>query len=98
VPLGNLDAFREWVERDDPKYRDARPVEAWIAQLAEKPWARPSRPVPEISNQPEYEVRAALLPDADGVEVIYRHTYDPGGAVGTVDLIWVGRAGLRGDG
>lgn len=41
-------------------------------------------------------MRTAVLP-ASSVEVIYRHTYDPGASAGTVDLIWVGRTGTHGD-
>jgi hypothetical protein len=96
VPFGSVDAFRDWVGRDDPSYREARLVEAWIAQLGDRPWAEPSEPAPEMSNQPEYEVRTAVLPGS-GVEVIYRHTYNPGASAGTVDLIWVGRIGTHGD-
>jgi hypothetical protein len=62
----------------------------------QSPWAAPSEPVPEMSNQPEYEVRIVVLPGTPAVEVIYRHTYDPGAVVGTVDLIWVGRVGIAG--
>jgi len=51
-----------------------------------------------MSNQPEYEVRIAVLPGTAPLEVIYRHTYDPRAVAGTVDLIWVGRVVLPGDG
>ncbi|HUC15721.1 MAG TPA: hypothetical protein VMS00_14820, partial [Acidimicrobiales bacterium] len=88
MPLGRVDAFGDWIDRDDPSYRVARPIEAWIAELGSRPWAGPSEPVPEMSNQPEYEVRTAVLSGIAAVEVIYRHTYDPGASAGTVDLIW----------
>jgi hypothetical protein len=39
-----------------------------------------------MSNQPEYKVRTAVVPGSS-VEVIYRHTYNPGASPGTVDLI-----------
>jgi hypothetical protein len=44
------------------------------------------------------QLRIAVLPGIAPIEVIYRHTYDPGAVAGTVDLIWVGRAVLPGDG
>lgn len=49
-------------------------VRWWIADLALTPWQAPSVPFPELSNQPEYEVRSAVVPQT-GIEVIYRHHY-----------------------
>lgn len=46
------------------------------------PQAFPSR---ELSDYPRDEVRSAVIPDTDGVEVFYRHTY----ADGQVDVIAV---------
>lgn len=42
-------------------------------------------PFAELSDQPKYEVRSAVVPGS-GVEVFYRHDY----ATDVVDLIWVG--------
>ena len=47
---GRLPTFRDWAGQDDPSYREARLVEAWIAQLGDRPWAEPSQPVPEMTN------------------------------------------------
>ena len=60
-------------------------VRWWIADLALTPWQAPSVPFAELSNQPEYEVRSAVVPGTD-IEVIYRHHY----VTDLVDLIWVG--------
>lgn len=60
-------------------------VRWWIADLALTPWQAPSVPFPELSNQPEYEVRRAVVPQT-GIEVINRHYY----ATDLIDLIWVG--------
>lgn len=45
------------------------------------------RPVSELSDQPAYEVREALIPDSGGVYVMYRCFY---GQTDVVDLIVVG--------
>ena len=91
MPLGSVGAFSEWVERENPSYLEAKRVESWINELSDRPWTAPSEPVPEMSNQPEYEIRQAVVPGTERIEVIYRHTYYPEAATGIVDLIWVGR-------
>ena len=91
MALGNVEAFSDWVGRDNPSYLEAKRVESWVNELRDRPWTAPSVPMPEMSNQPEYEVRQAVVPGTDRVEVIYRHTYSTEAAAGLVELIWVGR-------
>lgn len=74
MPLGNAQAFRDWVARDNPSLSRARLVKDWIAEAADRPQAAPGTPIDEMSNQPAYEVRWAKVPGTD-VEVFYRHTY-----------------------
>jgi hypothetical protein len=62
-------------------------VEAWILGLDRAPWMFPSTPIQELSFQPDFETRSAIVPDSGGVEVFYRNEY----ASDIVDLIWVGR-------
>ena len=59
----------------------------FIAELGDEPWRAPSVPIPELSSQPEYEVRVAAL-DVNGetpVWVWYLHAY----ATGNVDVVAV---------
>lgn len=67
-----------------------RPVRDWVGRLGDAPWQAPSVPFPEVSDQPNYEIRMALLSDLDGVEgqwveVFYKQIYE--GQI--VDLIFV---------
>lgn len=51
-------------------------------------WQAPSAPHDELSNVPEYQIRATTpLPGTGGVIVIYRVE----GSTDIVDLWWVGR-------
>jgi hypothetical protein len=93
MPLGSASEFHEWIKRDNPPYVEARLVENWIIEASEAPWSAPSVPIPEMSDQPRYEVRAAVIPGTDHVEVIYRQTY----ATRVIDLIWVGRRPMQGE-
>jgi len=73
---------------DQPRPTDTtgtRRVRAWIDGLGETPWQAPSIPFPELSDQPHYEVRTAVVPGSGGIEVFYRHDY----LRDLVDLIWV---------
>jgi hypothetical protein len=87
VPLREIGAFAEWIEREAPSRRARSVARTFIAELGDEPWRAPSVPVPELSSQPEYEVRSALLVvegEAD-VQVWYLYAY----ASGNVDLIAV---------
>ena len=83
MPLGDVWAFRDWILRDNA---EARPVEAWLVELGHRPYAHPSVPVPEMSQQPFYEVRYAAIGDPP-VGIWYRQTYGSG----IVDLFAVRR-------
>jgi hypothetical protein len=85
MPLGDVQPFYDWIERNDPVYRRARPVESWLIQVGQAPYRAPSEPIDWMSNRPLYEVRSAEVSDPP-VWVLYRRTY----ATETVDLIWVG--------
>jgi hypothetical protein len=82
VPLRDTAAFDEWVERVRPSAELTDRVWEWIRGLDATPWQAPSIPFPELSDQPEYEVRSA---EVAGVDVFYRHEY----ATGNVDLIGI---------
>ncbi len=87
MPLREIDAYFEWIERERPSRRARSAARTFIAELGDEPWRAPSVPIGELSNQPEYEVRAALLTGNGGLEVQvwYLHAY----ATGNVDLIAV---------
>ena len=82
MPLRDTAAFDEWVERANPSKELSEPVWEWIQGLEGTPWQAPSVPFPELSDQPDYEVRSA---EVGGVDVFYRHEY----ATGNVDLIGI---------
>ena len=54
-------AFDDWIGRDDPSYRVARPVEAWITGLDRESWQAPSVPIEDLSKRPVYEFRQAVI-------------------------------------
>jgi hypothetical protein len=85
VALRDVGAFHDWVEREKPSPAAWRAARAFIAELGDHSWQAPSVPVAELSVQPVFEVRHALLPvpAEAGVEVWYRHEY----ATDDVDLI-----------
>lgn len=86
MSLGDISAFGRWVEIANPTLPVWRHARWWVADLAVKPWQAPSRPVPEQSDQPIYEVRTAEIPRTGGIEIVYRYWYD----TEVVDLIWIG--------
>ena len=87
MPLREVDAYFEWIERETPSHRARSVARTFIAELGDEPWRAPSVPIGELSSQPEYEVRSALLAVDGGLEVQvwYLHAY----ATGNVDLIAV---------
>jgi hypothetical protein len=60
----------------------------FLAEIGDESWRYPSVPIPELSDQPVYEVRRATLP-VDGedrpVRIWYRHFY----ATDEVDILAV---------
>ena len=86
MPLRDVSPLAEWARREDPRYSVWRTVAGWVALLDTDPWRSPSRPLPEMSDLPHYEIRTAEVKGSGGVEVLYRRTFE--GEV--VDLLWVG--------
>ena len=87
MPLREIDAYFEWIEREAPSFGVRSVARSFIAELGDEPWRFPSVPIAELSDQPSYEVRTAILP-VDGaleIQVWYLHAY----ATGNVDLIAV---------
>jgi hypothetical protein len=87
VALRDVGAYHDWVARERPSLPARRTARAFIAEIGDQSWKSPSVPVAELSVQPLYEVRHALLDvhGEAGVEVWYRHEY----ATDDVDLIAV---------
>lgn len=85
MALGNTKPYYEWVEREEPSLRAKRTARSFIADIGDRPWLAPSVPIAELSLQPQYEVRSALLgvPGENAIQVWYRHDY----ATADVDLI-----------
>lgn len=87
MALRDIGEYHAWIEREQPSKTARLAARSFIAELGDRPWRAPSVPIPELSHQPEYEVRMASLPverDHD-VSVWYLHYY----ATGDVDLIAV---------
>jgi hypothetical protein len=85
VALGNIDALYEWAESDEELlYSVFRRVELWIAGLASTPWQQPSVPLTLAAGEP-WEIRSAVVPGTDGVEVFYEHEH----ATGAVNVLRV---------
>jgi hypothetical protein len=87
VALRDIRAFDAWSAHADSIDGEWRAVRHWISGLATASYQAPSIPVPELSEQPTYEVREAIVPGSGGVYVLYRSFY---GEADLVDLIAVG--------
>ncbi|CAN5897707.1 hypothetical protein BH23ACT2_BH23ACT2_26020 [soil metagenome] len=87
MPLGEVGEYRAWIDRESPSRAAQSVARSFIAELGERPWREPSVPIPELSNQPEYEIRTAILAVSGdhGIQVWYLHAY----ATGNVDVIAV---------
>jgi hypothetical protein len=88
VPLGHVEEFHRWVERESPSAAAQRVARHFLAEIGDEAWRSPSVPIEVLSNQPEYEVREVALPVARedrSVRIWYRHIY----ATDTVDIIAV---------
>jgi hypothetical protein len=85
VALRDIAAYQDWLRREHPPAKAQQTARSFIAELGDQPWLAPSVPIAELSLQPDYEVRYALLPVGDevAVEIWYRHEY----ATEDVDLI-----------
>jgi hypothetical protein len=75
VPLRDVSVLLEWSERDAPLPGVWTIVEARVLGLATVPWLYPSTPFEELSFQPDFETRSAIVPASDGIEVFYTHDY-----------------------
>ena len=82
MALGDVGAFHDWLEREDPPYSLVRSVEAWIERLGSVPWQAPSRPIAEMTVEGEYQTRQAVV---NGVAVIYSEDY-PTGVTDLIDV------------
>lgn len=87
MALGSISEYFAWIERESPSVAAQEATRAFLLELDERPWAAPSVPIPEVSNQPEFEVRTVSLHLADGstVTVWWEHIY----ATGDVDILAV---------
>jgi hypothetical protein len=73
-----------WAETEDPPYSVWRRVERRVLALDATPWQWPSAPLSFATGDP-WEIRAAVVPETDGVEVVYEHE------TGVVNLLRIGR-------
>lgn len=65
--LRDVSEVRRWVELERPLDPAQRVARHFLAELGDESWRYPSVPIPELSDQPVYEVRRATLP-VDGEE------------------------------
>jgi len=87
VALRDIRAFDAWSAHGGSTDDEWRVVRDWTSGLATASYQAPSIPVPELSEQPTYEVREAIIPRSGGVYILYRCFY---GESDVVDLIAVG--------
>jgi len=87
VALRDIHAFQAWIERESPSSTARSIARTFIAELGDRPWRAPSVPIPELSQQPEYEVRTATIAvQGEGdLSIWWLHVY----ATETIDLIAV---------
>lgn len=87
MTLRDASGFYRWIESESPSIEAWSIVRTFLAHVGTRPWVAPSVPVEEMSNQPDYEVRTAILEVQEGVEVQawWLHEY----ATGAVDIVGV---------
>jgi hypothetical protein len=87
VALGKIEAPYAWAETEDPPpYSVWHRVERWEFGLDDTPLQWPSAPLTTATGDP-WEIRAAIVPKTNGVEVVYEHEHE----TGVVNLLRVGR-------
>jgi hypothetical protein len=87
VSLRDVSQYRDWIDREQPSEAARRVAAEFLLEVADRPWAAPSVPLAQLSDQPNYEVREALLPvpGDSPLRIYYRHVY----ATDHVDVIAV---------
>jgi hypothetical protein len=75
VSLRDTRALRDWVLATSPSDDIWHRVHLWIVSLDHSPWRYPSYPLEDRSERPNYEVRRAVLDDAQ-VVVEYKRIYN----------------------
>jgi hypothetical protein len=83
VALGDIGAFYEWVEREDPAISLGIAIKSWIDRLDRAAWQAPSTPIDELTVDGEYQIRFATYLEVD---IWDQEVY----ATGKIDLIHVG--------
>jgi hypothetical protein len=71
VALGKVQALQAWTETEDPPYSVWRRVERWVLGLPDTPMAVAKR-TPDYGDRGPWEIRAAVVPETGGVEVVLR--------------------------
>lgn len=61
MALGDVGAFHDWLEREDPPYSLMVGVKAWIDGLDAAPWQAPSVVIEEMTVEGEYQTREATI-------------------------------------
>lgn len=85
MPLRRIEEYHSWLERESPSIAARQAARHFLVEIGDEPWRAPSVPIAELSDQPDFEVRAVAL-DVTGeapVRIWYRHIY----ATGAVDII-----------
>lgn len=87
MTLRDVSGFHHWIESESPSQRAWSVVRTFLAEVGERPWVAPSIPVVEMSNQPDYELRTAVIEVDPGIEVQvwWINEY----ATGAVDVVGV---------
>lgn len=87
MSIRDASGFHRWVEAEEPDIEAWSLVREFLVTIGSRPWSAPSVPVEEMSDQPNYEVRTAVLELRSGIEVQawWLHEY----ATNAVDIIGI---------
>lgn len=78
MPLRDIEQYHRWVARERPSVTAQDTARYFLLDVGIESWRYPSIPLPDLSGQPEYEVRQAELPvtgEDRPVVLWYRHFY-----------------------
>lgn len=77
MPLRDVDEFLIWVQREAPSLDAQQTIRQFLVEAGDHATCAPSVPIAQLSEEPEYQVRAATLrlPTDATIQIWYRHFY-----------------------
>ena len=78
MTLRDIQQYHRWVQRETPSVSAQQVARHFLAEVGVESWRHPSIPLPDLSAQPDSEVRQAELAvtgEQGPITIWYRHFY-----------------------